>query len=180
MKIDADSLRKEFVISATATANPQATAEDIEAAFLEWLDRTLECFIGKSAGRKRLSQFETADIRHSEIQLDAETSLLRQVDDISLKQDTAKRLEILRKSHSKRIQDRRIEMREDSAIEMAKMHPKEQLRLMVIVAPVIGVMFRFFADNAVVPQSWKIARIQPVKKKGDLTRISNYRPISLI
>ena len=51
---------------------------------------------------------------------------------------------------------------------------------MVIVAPVIGVMFRFFADNAVVPQSWKLARTQPVKKKGDLTRISNYRPISLI
>lgn len=32
---------------------------------------------------------------------------------------------------------------------------------------------------ACVPESWKLARIQPVPKKGDLTVIKNYRPISL-
>jgi Endonuclease-reverse transcriptase len=34
-------------------------------------------------------------------------------------------------------------------------------------------------DEAVVPNSWSKARIQPVPKKGDLSFISNYRPISL-
>ena len=37
----------------------------------------------------------------------------------------------------------------------------------------------YVARNSVVPTSWKLTRIQPVPKKGDLTQISNYRPISL-
>lgn len=40
-------------------------------------------------------------------------------------------------------------------------------------------LFSFFWQNAVVPKAWRVARIQPVPKKGDLTQIGNYRPISL-
>ena len=43
----------------------------------------------------------------------------------------------------------------------------------------LALLFNFFWKHAVVPQAWCFARIQPVPKKGDLTKISNYRPISL-
>ena len=43
----------------------------------------------------------------------------------------------------------------------------------------LQLLFLFCANNGVVPRSWTKARIHPVPKKGDLTKISNYRPISL-
>ena len=48
----------------------------------------------------------------------------------------------------------------------------------VVTLP-IQEMFKFAAANHVVPASWRVARIQPIPKKGDLTAIKNYRPISL-
>src|SRR5690606_1506781 len=41
------------------------------------------------------------------------------------------------------------------------------------------ILFDFIIDHKVVPSCWCAARIHPVPKKGDLTKISNYRPISL-
>jgi hypothetical protein len=43
----------------------------------------------------------------------------------------------------------------------------------------LRLLFLFCSANGVVPKSWTRARIHPVPKKGDLTKISNYRPISL-
>ena len=48
-----------------------------------------------------------------------------------------------------------------------------------LVADTISVMFHFYHCFQVVPSSWTRALICPVPKKGDLSRISNYRPISL-
>lgn len=48
------------------------------------------------------------------------------------------------------------------------------------VAPILGSMFSTYMSLSFVPSSWKRALICPVPKKGDLSRISNYRPISLI
>ena len=39
--------------------------------------------------------------------------------------------------------------------------------------------FRFLMKVQLVPASWKVALIVPVPKKGDLSKIENYRPISL-
>ena len=47
------------------------------------------------------------------------------------------------------------------------------------LAPAI---FRFLSkiwSLGLVPRSWNVESIVPIPKKGDLTRISNYRPISL-
>lgn len=41
-------------------------------------------------------------------------------------------------------------------------------------------IFMICVLHEIIPSVWKRARIQPVPKKGDLTKIQNYRPISLI
>ena len=55
--------------------------------------------------------------------------------------------------------------------------------LLVPVAAVIAnsmdLMYRLYFALQVVPSSWSRALVCPVPKKGDLSRISNYRPISL-
>lgn len=58
--------------------------------------------------------------------------------------------------------------------------PMEALKVAGEVAEIpLFLLFSFFWQNAVVPKAWRVARIQPVPKKGDLTQIGNYRPISL-
>ena len=58
--------------------------------------------------------------------------------------------------------------------------PVEALQISLeISARILHPIFEFAAKYQVVPSSWTKARIQPVPKKGDLTLISNYRPISL-
>jgi Reverse transcriptase (RNA-dependent DNA polymerase)/Endonuclease-reverse transcriptase len=47
------------------------------------------------------------------------------------------------------------------------------------VAEPLYELFSFCLQHKVVPTSWCRARIHPVPKKGDLTKIANYRPISL-
>ena len=47
------------------------------------------------------------------------------------------------------------------------------------LAPVIQVLFKACYISGSIPSSWKKAAICPVPKKGDLTEINNYRPISL-
>ena len=48
-----------------------------------------------------------------------------------------------------------------------------------VIVPVLSLLYRTYSDWQIFPQPWKCSRIQPVPKKGDLTKISNYRPISL-
>ena len=48
-----------------------------------------------------------------------------------------------------------------------------------LIAPLIASMFRFFFRFSIVPSNWTKTLVCPVPKKGDLSRISNYRPISL-
>ena len=54
------------------------------------------------------------------------------------------------------------------------LHPVAQL-----ISPTMALMFAVYMNLAVVPTSWKRALICPVPKKGDLSQISNHRPISL-
>lgn len=54
------------------------------------------------------------------------------------------------------------------------LHPIAEL-----IVPTLAVMFAVYMSLAVVPSSWKRTLICPVPKKGDLSRIANYRPISL-
>lgn len=48
-----------------------------------------------------------------------------------------------------------------------------------VISQPVSRLFDFCWRTSVVPVSWRRARIQPVPKKGDLTRIENNRPISL-
>jgi hypothetical protein len=48
-----------------------------------------------------------------------------------------------------------------------------------MVAPILASLFSIYFYLDVVPSSWKRSLICPVPKKGDLSMISNYRPISL-
>jgi hypothetical protein len=48
-----------------------------------------------------------------------------------------------------------------------------------MVAPILASLFSIYFYLDAVPSSWKRSLICPVPKKGDLSMISNYRPISL-
>ena len=48
------------------------------------------------------------------------------------------------------------------------------------LAPILTRLFQLSYDKGVFPDSWKIARVQPVPKKGSKSLPSNYRPISLL
>ena len=54
------------------------------------------------------------------------------------------------------------------------LHPVSDL-----VAPLLTGMFQTYLSLGVFPSSWTRALVCPVPKKGDLTQIKNYRPISL-
>ncbi len=44
----------------------------------------------------------------------------------------------------------------------------------------ITCLFNYIMNTQLIPQEWKIHKIIPVPKKGDLTLTKNYRPISLL
>ena len=48
-----------------------------------------------------------------------------------------------------------------------------------LISPILSMLFCTYMTLSMVPSSWKRALLCPVPKKGDLSRISNYRPISL-
>lgn len=49
-----------------------------------------------------------------------------------------------------------------------------------VVAECLAGLFQLFISWQVVPSRWRVATLCPVPKKGDLSRIENYRPISLL
>lgn len=48
-----------------------------------------------------------------------------------------------------------------------------------LVSPALRELFEICWETGTIPRQWKEARICPVPKKGDLTEIANYRPITL-
>ena len=48
------------------------------------------------------------------------------------------------------------------------------------IVPPLTHIFRNIVTTSIYPDSWKLANITPVFKKGDKQQIKNYRPISLL
>jgi hypothetical protein len=48
-----------------------------------------------------------------------------------------------------------------------------------IIAPILTVIFQKSIDSGILPTDWKNANITPIYKKGERTKASNYRPVSL-
>ena len=47
------------------------------------------------------------------------------------------------------------------------------------IAPALTVIFQMSLDSGTLPLDWKRANISPIFKKGDRSKASNYRPVSL-
>jgi hypothetical protein len=47
-----------------------------------------------------------------------------------------------------------------------------------LLEPYIHELFLFIVQSGSFPESWKLAKIKPIHKKGDYSKIENYRPIS--
>ena len=47
------------------------------------------------------------------------------------------------------------------------------------IAPILTKIFQIFLETGQVPGDWKNAVVAPVYKKGQKSKASNYRPISL-
>ena len=57
--------------------------------------------------------------------------------------------------------------------------PRFLKELAPILAPTLTMIFSKSLDTSKVPARWKLAYVQPVYKKGEHYKASNYRPISL-
>ena len=51
---------------------------------------------------------------------------------------------------------------------------------MPVLAPVLCDIFNWSLASGTFPQSWKIARVSPIYKDGNIEDRSNYRPISVL
>ena len=49
----------------------------------------------------------------------------------------------------------------------------------VEIAPALSCIFERLLDTGILPEDWRRANISPFFKKGDRTKASNYRPVSL-
>lgn len=59
--------------------------------------------------------------------------------------------------------------------------PTELLKLLKhVVSKPLEILFNYSFSQGKVPSSFKIARVIPIHKKGSLTSVDNYRPISLL
>ena len=47
------------------------------------------------------------------------------------------------------------------------------------IAPILTIIFQTSLDSGIIPNDWKHANISPIYKKGERTKASNYRPVSL-
>ena len=47
------------------------------------------------------------------------------------------------------------------------------------IAPILTIIFQASLDSGTIPKDWKHANISPIFKKGERTKASNYRPVSL-
>ena len=41
--------------------------------------------------------------------------------------------------------------------------------------PILSKLFQLSYESSIFPESWKIARVTPIPKKGDSSQITNYR-----
>ena len=57
--------------------------------------------------------------------------------------------------------------------------PKILKELAPEVAPILTLIFKSSLNTGQLPQDWKTANVSPIFKKGDRTKASNYRPVSL-
>ena len=49
-----------------------------------------------------------------------------------------------------------------------------------IIGPVLTQIFNLSIKTGIFPESWKLAKISPVHKKGEKVELNNYRPISVL
>ena len=47
------------------------------------------------------------------------------------------------------------------------------------LAPILSKLYKLYYNSGIFPESWKLARIQPIKKKDDSSKVKNYRPIAI-
>ena len=48
------------------------------------------------------------------------------------------------------------------------------------IAPSLCLLFNQSLEHGSLPKKWKLANIIPIHKKGDISNVENYRPISLL
>jgi len=49
-----------------------------------------------------------------------------------------------------------------------------------VLTPFLTTLFNMILDTGIIPSTWKIAKIIPVHKKGDINKVENFRPVSNI
>ena len=59
-------------------------------------------------------------------------------------------------------------------------HPRILKYCALALVEPISHLFRLSLQNSCIPEEWKLHKICPIPKAGDLTSVSNYRPITLL
>ena len=52
--------------------------------------------------------------------------------------------------------------------------------LLAVISPTLSLIINKYILNGTVPDDMKVSKFKPLFKKGDVTLLNNYRPISLL
>ena len=70
-------------------------------------------------------------------------------------------------------------LKSDSAAGPDNIPPILIKKCVLELAPILSKLFQLSYESGIFPESWKIARVTPISKKGDSSQIINYRPVAI-
>ena len=60
------------------------------------------------------------------------------------------------------------------------LHPHLLKMCVLMILKSVTTLFNSIIQTQIIPEKWKVHKVIPIPKKGDLTLVQNYHPISLL
>ena len=79
-----------------------------------------------------------------------------------------------------RVQQVLEKLDESKSVGLDGVNPRVLKQCATVLSVPLTQLFQMIARSGIYPQSWKVARVTPIHKRGPSTSPSNYRPISVL